>query len=142
MKGSKDQEFIELRNRFFIGLFIASIICVVVILFLFQRFTFGIGISSKMMKKENFVVYIDSYDCGASCKEVKKVLDNNHVTYENIKIDTSEAENLMNKYKITNTEEVVPAVIYIKGGKLYSSLFEVTNMEELELFLKNYHLSK
>ncbi|MBQ8131508.1 MAG: hypothetical protein IJ193_03365 [Bacilli bacterium] len=142
MKGSKDKEFIELRNRFFIGLFIACIIGAVVILLFFQRFTFGIGISSKMMQKQDFVIYIDSYDCGDSCDKVKKLLDQKNVKYESLKIDSQEADNLLEKYKITNTVEVVPAVIYIKDGKVYSSMFEVTNLEELELFLKNYQLSK
>ncbi len=141
MKGSKDQEFVQLRNRFLIVFFVICIVGAIVILFLFQRFRFGLGVSSKLNRKDTFLIYVDSYQCD-SCTEVKKLLDQRNVEYETMKMDSPEAKNFFDKYEIDNNGEVIPAVIYIKDGKVYSTMFQISNLEELELFLKNYHLSK
>ena len=141
MKGSKDQEFVQLRNRFFIGLFVVCIVGAIVTLFLFQRFRFGLGVSSKMNRKDTFLIYVDSYQC-ENCVEVKKILDQKNVEYETMKVDSPEAQNFFDKYEIVDHGEVVPAVIYIKDGKVYSTMFQISNFDELELFLKNYRLSK
>lgn len=138
MKGKYDKEYISLRNRFLLALFVALIFGALALALVFNKFYFGNTINSKISKKESFVIFINSYEC-ENCNEVQKILDDKGVIYEEV-VD-NEADSLYKKLGITNTEEVVPSVIYMKKGKMYSSLFEIKNYEELKAFLEYYKLT-
>ena len=142
MKGNKDKEYIELRNRFLVGLFIAFVFGAGLIMFFSNRLSIGgKGISSKIKQKETFVIYVESNKCD-NCKDIKEILDDNSIEYESLDADTQEAKNFFEKYKVVDDGHIVPAVIYVKKGKVYSSMYGITNLEEFNLFLKNYKLSK
>ena len=141
MKGNKDKEYIELRNRFLIGLFFACIFGAGIIMFFVNRVSIGGGISSKIKNKESFVIYVDSNNCGDTCEDVKKILDDNNITYEHLEYSSQQAQNFFKKYKVVDDGHVVPAVFYVKKGKVYSSMYDIRNTEEFELFIKNYKLS-
>lgn len=142
MKGNKDKEYIELRNRFLIGLFIAIVFGTGLILFFTNRLSIGgKDISSKLKQKDTFVIFVESNKCD-NCKDIQKILDDNRITYESLDANTQEAKNFFEKYKIVDDGHFVPAVIYVKKGKVYSSMYNIKNMEEFNLFLKNYKLSK
>ncbi len=142
MKGNKDREYIELRNRFLTGLFIAFVLGACLIMFFVNRLSVGgKDISSKIKQKETFVIYVESKKCD-NCKDIQEVLDDNEISYEKLDADTQEAKNFFEKYKVVDDGHIVPAVIYVKKGKVYSSMYDIKNMEEFNLFLKNYKLSK
>ena len=141
MKGIKDQEFIDLRNKFLIGLFFACIFGAGIIMFFFFCFCIGGGISSKIKNKESFVIYLDSDNCGENCDKVKKILDDNNISYEKLSYSTQQAQNFIEKYNIVDDGHIVPAVFYVRKGKVYSSMYNIRNTEELKLFIKNYKLS-
>lgn len=139
MKGNKDPEYIELRNKFLLGFSIVAIFAVAIILLFVNKFGFGTTIDKKINKNETFVVFVTQDKCN-NCDKVKEILNNRNVEYEELTYGSNDTDRFYEKYSVTKTE--APSVIYIRKGKIYSSMFTITNFEELELFLENYKLIK
>ena len=137
----RDEEFIKGRNKFLIGFFVVSIFMVLLLIIISRRFSTSGTIRSRMNKNETFIIFIEKDSCN-KCEEVKKVLDKNKVTYMDYYETDTSLRNFLDKYEFNLSNDISPAVIYIRKGKLYSNLVNINDLEELELFLKNYELVK
>ncbi len=138
MKGNKDKEYIKLRDKFLIGLLCAAIVGVLCLMVVYNRFSFGGSINSKIRKDETFFIYLESYDC-SKCADVKKILDDANIEYETMVTSKDTTKNFFKKYNIVFNNDVAPGVIYFKKGKMISNMLEISNMDELKSFLEFYN---
>ncbi len=140
MKGNKDKEYIELRNRFLLGLFGCIVVGTLILLIIFRKYVFGGIVTRKMLKEDSFVVLITKNDC-SNCDKIKNFLDSQNVIYEELDENSNDAINIFEDYEFNMEEDISPAVLYISNGKLYSSLVNINTTDELKLFIQNYKLS-
>ena len=137
----RDEEFIKGRNKFLIGFFVVGLFIIVLLIVVARRFSTLGTIKSRMDNKDTFIIYIEKNDCN-KCSEVKEILDNNNITYMDYYESDTSLKNFLDKYDFNLSSDISPAIIYIKKGKLYSNMVNIRDLEELELFLKNYKLVK
>lgn len=137
----RDEEFIKGRNKFLIGFFVIGIFLVVLLIAISRRFSTSGTIRSRMNNKETFIVFIEKDNCN-SCDDVKKVLDKNNIKYMDYYETDTSLRDFLKKYEFNLSSDISPAIIYVKKGKLYSNLVNISDLEELNLFLKNYKLGK
>lgn len=131
----RDPEFVQLRNRFLLGVVISLCLAVPLILFFYKSYM-GSSAINKINKKEDFVLLITSNDC-SECKKVGDILENNDVKFSKMNVSITKDSNLvMKKLGITNNREVYPIVVYIKSGKMVANLYVENNEKEVEEFLK------
>lgn len=131
----RDPEFVQLRNRFLLGVVISLCLAVPLILFFYKSYM-GSSAINKINKKEDFVLLITSNDC-SECKKVGDILENNDVKFSKMNVSITKDSNLvMKKLGITNNREVYPIVVYIKNGKMVANLYVENNEKEVEEFLK------
>lgn len=140
MNGSKDSEFIKFRNNILV-VFLITGICIIFVILFFGKGLVGGPVTSKMKDKDSFLIFINNEEC-SNCNEIKTFLDNKNVSYEELNEYNSEAKKIFKKYDFIVDESISPAVIYVKNGKVYSSLVNLVDTEELGLFIENYKLSK
>ncbi len=141
MKGSKDKEFINLRNKFLLGFLIFAVFATLLYLIFVRQFSLARPISSKMKKDETFLVFINGNDC-ENCNEIEAYLKDKKVEFEQLNELSSEAKTILEENNFDTKKSITPAVLYIKNGKLYANLVNINSTIELELFIKNYKLSK
>lgn len=141
MKGYKDQEFKEMRNKFLLGLLVAIVLIALFVVIILRRFGVGSTINSNIRKDKTFTVLVVNKDC-SKCDDIKKYLDDNKVKYEELDEYSAEGRSLLANYEFVTDTSVSPAVIYIKKGKMYANLVNGNTTDELELFIKNYKLNK
>lgn len=141
MKGSRDQEFIELRNRFIVGLLVALAIGALCLLVLFRKFVFGSSTTRKIITDKTFVIFVDNNDC-TNCNEIKNYLDKEGVSYDVLMEGTKDTENIFDSYNILYDESISPAVIYVEKGEMVANLVNINSTEELSLFIENYNLNR
>ena len=136
-----DEEFIKARNKFLIGFFVIGIFVIVLLIVIGRRFSTSGTIKSRMDNKDTFIIYIEKDDC-SNCNKVKDLLDKNNITYMNYYENDSSLKSFLDKYDFNLSSDISPAIIYIKKGKLYSNMVNIRDIEELELFLRNYKIVK
>lgn len=131
----KDPEFIQLRNRFLLGVAISLCLAVPLILFFYKSYM-GSSALNKINKKEDFVLLVTSNDC-KECKRVGDILDNKDVKFSKMNVSTTkDSDTVLKKLGITNSREVYPIIVYIKNGKMVANLYVENNEKEVEDFLK------
>lgn len=137
----KDPEFIQLRNRFLLGVVIS--ICLAVPLMLFLIKSYGASnVATKLNKKEDFVLLVTSNNCDR-CKSVGKILDNKDIKFSKMNVSTTkDSDMVMKKLGITNNREVYPIIVYIKDGKMVANLYVENNEKEVAEFLKFHKIEK
>lgn len=140
MKGRKDPEYKKLRNKFLLGTLVAITIGAVLLVLIFRVFGLVGGIESDISTSNTYVVYLESDNC-SNCSIIKEVLDRNNTVYTEVDAESRTAEDLYKKFDITSTEEINSGILYFVDGKMYSSLFNINNVEELEGFLEYYKLT-
>ena len=118
-----NEEFIELRNKFLLGV-VVSLIIVIPFLFLFiNRYT---GVKSSVYKayksNETFVVLITNTEKKSECQKIKKILKDSDVSYLEYNLDK---------------EIQVPALFYVKDGKTVMYTLEVTGEEKVSSFISS-----
>ena len=140
MKGSKDSEFIKIRNGILVGILIVGIALIFIILFFLKGFNTG-PITEKMNNSDTFVIFVENDECD-KCSDIQSFLDEKNVSYELLNEYNSEAKKIFKKYDFVTEEAISPAIIYVKNGKVYSYLVNMNDTEELSLYIENYKLSK
>ncbi len=136
----KDPDFIELRNRFFIGVFVALIFCIPLIIF-FARGSSNGKVLNRLSKDESFVLLISSKEC-ETCSLVEDILDNRNVDYEEINnYSTNNYDDIMLKLKITNSNESFPILVYVEKGETKAYLNNISNESMINDFLKFHKIS-
>lgn len=140
MKDSKDAEFIKFRNNILVVFLVAGI-CIIFVILFFGKGLVGGPISRKMKNNDTFLIFIGNEQCD-NCSSIKSFLDSRNVSYEELNEYDNEAKKIFKKYDFIVDDSISPAVLYVKKGKVYSSLVNLNDTEELSLFIDNYKLSK
>lgn len=140
MKGTKDPEFIELRNKFLLGVGACILFGVFIILIFVRIFITDGGVNSKIRKKEDFLIYVDSYDC-SHCSEVQKYLDDQNVAYMKFDLNDNYIKKIIQDNKLVK-DGIVPGIFYYKDGQMYANLLGMQDTNELSQFLKNHKIVK
>ncbi len=135
----KDPEFIELRNKFLIGIVVSLIFTVPIFLVFYNRITPNTSkIINKIKKEESFFLLVTEKNC-KKCNEYQRIIDNYLINYE--VMNKNKDKNYKNTIKLLGIEESdveIPCLIYIDKGKLISSLPNIKSEEEFNTFISNY----
>ncbi len=134
-------EFIELRNRFLFGLFIASIVVGAGILLFSQKFgDMRSDALEDINSDKTFLLFVmNSKNCD-SCDRIADKLDNLGVSYVKYNLyRPKDLDDVCFKLGITKENLKAPSLIYIKDGDKVGSLLNVSSDEMIESFLENYH---
>ena len=86
------------------------------------------------------VLLITGEECD-NCRNTENILKENDVKYSLLNKDREiKYKEILRKIEVTESDVIVPTVIYIDEGKIYSSLAE-PNADELLSFIDFYELS-
>ena len=134
------EEFIELRNRFLVGLLIAGI-CSFLLIFLL---TSKLGnYDSKVLKEINrkktfFVLLTNSKDC-SKCDNYLKKIDKLDVVYYNYDLSKeSDYTDILKRIGLSENVVELPGIIYIKNGEMVANIMGIDDDEVFEEFIKRY----
>ncbi len=141
MKGNKDPEYKKYRNRFLLGLFLAIVFSLLMIVIIYRMYGFTKNVQNDISKNNTYVIYLYSKDC-KNCKEIESILNKNSTDYQKINSKSSTADDLYKEYNITSTDEIESGILYFQKGKMYSNLFNINDLEELQNFIDYYKLAK
>lgn len=138
-----DPEFIKLRNRFLIEVLVVLIFIIPIIFIFVNKFSLGGSKIIKSIKKnETFAVLLVSPEY-ENCAKVEEMLSNNNAKYYKLDISNKNRyADFLKALSITKDEVIVPTLMYIEEGKLYATLVDIQDEEELNAFVENYELNK
>lgn len=91
-----------------------------------------------------YVMNSDESKC-KKCDEIQKYLEDqkiNYLTYDVSEYSEKEYKKMLQTVSINPSDFGYPAVIYIRDGKLYSNVINLTDTKPLETFIKDYDLTK
>ncbi len=136
----RDPEFIELKNRFLLGVGIVVLFAIPIIIFLVK--TYGTSsVLNKINKDETFTILVTAKECD-NCKLVSSILKDYDVEF--VKLNSSSNKNyeeIMKMIKLENKREEFPVLIYIKDGEMQANLFSIDSKEKVEDFIEFHGLN-
>lgn len=141
MKGYQDSESKDIKNKLLLGIFFVIVFGSLLLVLIYRKFIFGTQVTRNRLLNKSFVVFVDGDNCN-NCTNIKNFLSNKNVEYEIVLENNDDAIEMFKDYGIIYDKSISPAVIYIKKGKMEANLVNITNTEELDLFIDNYGLSK
>jgi len=135
----RDPEFIELRNRFLLGITICMVLLVPFFFFFYSKL---IQIDSKIIQKienkETFMILITNYNC-KDCPKYEKTIKELSTNYQVMNKDKDKDYSiLLKQLDIPEKDIISPALIYIENGTLKSTLIEIQTEEEVTTFVENF----
>ena len=106
-----------------------------------------IDVSSIVSNAETKIIFVGSSDSKKckSCDKIEKYLDDqkiNYVTYDVEDFTEEEYKEMLRTIEINPDDFGYPAVIYIKEGRLYSNVINLTDTKPVQQFIKTYELKK
>lgn len=137
----KDPEFIELKNRFLIGIFICLLFMIPLFIFMYKSY-----ISSDAMtminNKKTFVMFVVSNDC-SDCFLVKEMLKDKNIKFTTVNSDTNrDYSAIMSRMTILNKEKSFPFIVYVEDGKMKANLFDINSEKKLNEFIEFHALNE
>lgn len=137
----KDPEFIMLRNRVLIGIFISIIFIISICFFIKNKLLVTESDLEKSIKnKEDILILFTEENC-SKCKSYEKKLIDLNVNYFILnKNKEKNYKTILYKIETSNDELIPPTLIYVREGKVYSTLVDIKSKKELEKYLNNYRL--
>lgn len=125
-----DQDFIALRNRIVLAVLVAIVFTIPLIIFIFNKFGNNSSlILNSLNKKENLVLLVTKEEC-KSCEDSENILKKQKVNYTLLNKDQEiNYEKIIRKIGISDDDIIVPTIIYVEEGLLYSSLVTPTKKE-------------
>lgn len=134
-------EMIELKNKFILGLLIALVIAIPFLLLFSNKLTnFNSKVYNEIRKDKSFLVlFIDSPSCN-NCNSTIKTLNDLDIKY--YKYDIKKENDYTDILKELNIKEElveVPALIYIKNGKMEANMMNISKTEDILDFLEFYN---
>ena len=135
----RDPEFIELRNRFLIGLVVSLLFTVPIFLIFYNRITPNSSkIMNKIKKEESFFLLVTEKNC-KSCTKYHNLLKKIDIQYEEMnKNKDKNYQDTLKLLEIAESDVEIPCLIYIEKGVLISSLPNIQSEEELNTFISYY----
>lgn len=133
----RDPEFVELKNKFFIGMGIVILFAIPIMIFLIK--TYGNSdVLNKINKKDSFTILVTSRDCD-NCSMVSSTLKKNDVKFVKLNSATNKNyEEIMRKLTIENKSNEFPFVVYVDEGVMKSNLFSIESEKDVVEFVE-YH---
>ena len=135
----RNPEFIEMRNRFILGMVVLILFGIPFLIFITRKFMVETSpIIKGIDNEETMLVYVEKANCD-NCKEVETMLKSYGIKYN--KINSSGDRNygqILNKLAITTTDIDEPTLLYIEDGKFYAALVSIQTEEQLTSFLISY----
>jgi len=133
----KDREFIELRNRFLLGIFVAFIVVIPFFIILVIKLDqTRPKIKSRLKSKESFYILVESRKC-ESCKAVESILKDRKLDYEKINMEKEEYEEMLEILHSMSLQVSPPAILFIQDGIMVDQLTKINGNSELEEFINN-----
>ena len=125
-----DQDFIALRNRIVLAVLVAIVFTIPLIIFIFNKFGNNSSlILNSLNKKENLVLLVTKEEC-KSCEDSENLLKKQKVNYTLLNKDQeTNYEKIIRKIGISDDDIIVPTIMYVEEGLLYSSLVTPTKKE-------------
>lgn len=131
----RDPEFVQLRNRFFLGVAISLCLTIPIFFFLYKSYI-GSSVITKLNKKEEMVLLITSNKCD-KCNQVRDILDDKKIKFYKMNVDTTkDSADVLKRLGITNERNIYPIVVYIKDGEMVANLVVSNKISEVNEFLK------
>ncbi len=135
----KDPEFVDLRNKFFTGVFVALLFAIPLFIFMYKTYISSDALTM-INNNKSFVMLVVSNDC-SNCKLVGDLLKDNDIKFVKVNKDTNKDYNtIMSRMGITNKKEEFPVVIYVEKGKMKANLFSISTEEKLLQFIEFHQL--
>lgn len=133
----RDPEFVELKNKFFIGMGIVILFAIPIMIFLIK--TYGnSNVLNKINKKDSFTILVTSRDCD-NCSMVSSTLKKNDVKFVKLNSATNKNyEEIMRKLTIENKSNEFPFVVYVDEGVMKANLFSIESEKDVVEFVE-YH---
>lgn len=133
----RDPEFVELKNKFFIGMGIVILFAIPIMIFLIK--TYGNSdVLNKINKKDSFTILVTSRDCD-NCSMVSSTLKKNDVKFVKLNSATNKNyEEIMRKLTIENKSNEFPFVVYVDEGVMKANLFSIESEKDVVEFVE-YH---
>ena len=135
----RDPEFIELRNRFLIGLMVALFVGgLLIIIFYRSLISERSKVYNQLRSDDTVLLFVEDNNCDR-CIQIKNILDNKRVEYYIYNRDSDvERDSIEKVLKIDNYSIEIPALMYVKNGKVKSFLSDAEDIEEINDFIDNY----
>ena len=131
------EEFIDLRNKFFLGILVAIIISLpLIVLFAKNANRTRSNVISGINRGETFTTFVvDSDNCN-NCKEVEKILKNKKIEYRKYDLATSNWNSELTKILDISLEEIkAPGLFYVRDGDIVVSIFDIKTVEEIDSYI-------
>lgn len=134
----KDKEFIELRNKFLIGLVISIIFIIPIFFFIKNKFYISDSdIYKSINKKNDMLILVVDNKCNR-CNKSKEVLNKININYYVLNKDKQRDYNkIINKLNLKEKEIVNPTLIYIREGNTYAYINDIKSENEINSFIEN-----
>lgn len=133
----RDPEFVELKNKFLIGMGLVILFAIPIMIFLIN--TYGnSNVLNKINKKDSFTILVTSKDCD-NCSMVNSTLKKNDVKYVKLNSSTNKNyEEIMRKLTIENKSNEFPFIVYVDEGVMKANLFSIESEKDVVEFVE-YH---
>lgn len=137
MISDDDEDLRSLFNRLKIGILVIIIFGGLFLIILVNKFSVK---DSKVIKainnNETLYVLIDDNSC-KECKRIKEIFKENNIYYMELNTDKETQYKVFLK-KISSSEHDVekPTIMYIKDGKMVSSIVKVKTEEQINNFIE------
>ena len=135
----RDPEFVEMRNKFIIGMAVLILFGIPFLIFITRKFMVETSpIIKGIDNAESMIVLVEKADC-SNCKMVNDTLNEYGIKYR--KINSSSDRNygkILHKLDITKTDIDEPTLMFIYEGKFYAALVSIKSEEDVVNFLITY----
>lgn len=131
-----DVELINLFKRLGIGIVVILVFCILFFFVLLNKFSpRSPEVVNSVKEGKTLYVLIDKKKC-STCKRIKEILKEEKINYYEINVDKdSHYKEFLNAISSTENEVVIPTIMFIKDGKLDSTVVDIKNEEVLKAFL-------
>lgn len=134
----RDPEFIELRNKFFLGIFIFLIFAIPIFFFIKNKlFISDSNITKAINNKNSMLILVVENKCN-ECKKNKNTLNDLNVNYYILNKDRErDYGTILKKLNLQEKEIIVPTLIYIREGNTYAYINDIKSENEINSFIEN-----
>ena len=139
----RDQEFIELRNKFLIAMFIIFLIGILGYTFLKNKlYIKDPEVLEALNNKESIVVLVTKENCDR-CKKTQEVLNEVDVNYYILNSERERSyETILKKMNLFERDIDEPTLIYIEEGNVIATLPNIRNQKQITDFVDSYKLNR
>ena len=138
----RDPEFIELRNKFLLGVLIFLIFAIPIFFFVRNKmFMPDTKIMKSLKKNESMLILIVEDKC-SRCTKSKELLNELDVNYFILNKSTNRDYNsIIKKLNLSKEDTEIPAIILVNEGQVYSYISNIKSSKEITSFVKSYNLN-